>query len=220
MGFLLPLILIAATHVSAGALATAEDFAVEALKEPAPAEVAESVRKELAPAGSRIVRGGKPFVDFWFRAALPTGEERPGLGILYRALKPTGLVGVARFHGGGGDIKGQKFPAGVYTMRYGVQPEDGDHQGVTESRDFLLLCPAGADAGADLLDPKDLNKMSAKVNGKKHPAVLYLVGGDGGTLPRVITDATAERTVFEAEVPAAGGKPLRLSIVVVGKAAE
>jgi hypothetical protein len=210
MRFLFPLILLAAR----------EEYSVEALKEPAPSEIAEAVRKELAPAGSRVLRGGKPFIDFWFRATLPTGEARGGLGILYGTLKPTGLVGVARVHGGGSDFKGQKFPAGLYTMRYGVQPEDGDHQGATDSRDFLLLCPAASDASPDLLDPKELNKMSAKVNGKKHPAVLYLVGGDGGTLPRVVRDAAADRTVFEVEVPAAGGKPLRLSIVVQGKAAE
>ncbi|HVE38395.1 MAG TPA: hypothetical protein VNM14_00820 [Planctomycetota bacterium] len=210
MRFLFPLILLAAR----------EEFAVEALKEPAPSEVAEAVRKELAPAGSRVLRDGKPFLDFWFRTTLPTGEARGGLGILYGTLKPTGLVGVARVHGGGSDFKGQKFPAGLYTLRYGVQPEDGDHQGVTESRDFLLLTPAASDPSPDLLDPKELNKLSAKVNGKKHPAVLYLVGGDGGPLPRVVRDATADRSVFEAQVPAAGGKLLRLSIVVQGKAAE
>jgi hypothetical protein len=209
MRILLPLILLAAR----------EEFSVDALKEAAPAEVSEPIRKELAPAASRILRGGKPFVDFWFRNALPAGEARTGLGILYGSLKPAGLVGVARFHGGGSDFKGQKFPTGVYTMRYGVQPEDGDHQGVSESRDFLLLCPAASDASPDVLDPKELNKLSAKVNGKKHPAVLYLVGGDGGTLPRVTRDAAADRTIFEAEVPA-GGKPQRLSIVIVGKAAE
>jgi len=212
MRFLFPLILLAVPRT--------EEFAVEPLKEGAPTEVAEAIRKEIAPAGSRVLRGGKPFVDFWFRAALPTGEARGGLGILYGTLKPSGLVGVARFHGGGSDFKGQKFPAGVYTMRYGLQPEDGDHQGVTESRDFLLLCQAAVDASPDPVEAKDLNKLSAKVNGKKHPAVLYLVGGQGGTLPRVVTEPAADRTLFEAEVPAAGGKPMRLSIVVVGKAAE
>jgi hypothetical protein len=210
MRILIPLVL----------LAVREEFAVEALKESAPSEVAEAIRKELAPAASRILRGGKPFIDFWFRSTLPTGEARGGPGILYGTLKPTGLVGVARVHGGGSDFKGQKFPAGLYTLRYGVQPEDGDHQGVTESRDFLLLCPADSDPSPEPLDPKDLTKRSAKINGKKHPAVLYLVRGDGGTLPRVVRDATADRTVFEAEAPTAGGKSLRLSIVVVGKVAE
>jgi len=210
MRFVLPLML----------LALREEFAVEPLQEAAPADVAEAVRKELAPAASRVLRGGKPFVDFWFRSTLPTGDARGGPGVLYGTLKPTGLVGVVRVHGGGSDFKGQKFPAGDYTMRYGVQPEDGDHQGVTESRDFLLLCPAASDPSADPLDPKELIKRSARINGKKHPAVLYLVGGDGGTLPRVVRNPAADRTVFEAEVPATGGKPLRLSIVIVGKVAE
>jgi hypothetical protein len=210
MRFLIPFVL----------LAVREDFAVESLKEGAPAELSEAIRKELAPAGSRVVRGGKPFVDFWFRAALPTGDAKGGLGILYPSLKPSGLVGVARFHGGSSDFKNQKFPAGVYTMRYALQPEDGDHQGTAESRDFLLLCPIASDASPELLEPKELNKLSAKVNGKKHPAVLYLVGGQGGTLPRVVKDEAAEQAIFEAEVPAAGGKPLRLSIVIVGKAKE
>ena len=213
MRFLIPFVL----TLLAG---RAEDLAVEALREAAPAEVAEVIRKELAPAGFRIHRAGKPFVDFWFRTTLPTAEARQGLGILYATLKSGGLVGVARFHGGASDFKAQKFPAGLYTMRYAVQPEDGDHQGVTESRDFLLLCPVATDPSAEPMEFKELNKLSARVNGKKHPAVLYLVAGQGGTLPRIVKDETAERSVFECEAPGAGGKPLRLSIVIVGKAAE
>jgi hypothetical protein len=200
-------------------LLSAEEFAVQPIQEAAPSEISEAIRKELAPAGSRVMRGGKPFVDFWFRTAVPTADPARGLGINYPTVRQGGLVGVARFHGGASDFKAQKFTAGVYTMRYAVQPEDGDHQGTAESRDFLLLCQAAVDQGVDPIEAKELNKLSAKVNGKKHPAVLWLVTGQGGTLPRVLHDETAERAVFEAEVPA-GGKPLRFSIVVVGKAAE
>jgi hypothetical protein len=167
----------------------------------------------------RVLRGGKPFVDFWFRGAVPAAEPNKSLGVLYPTLRQGGLVGVARFHAESADFKAQKFPPGVYTMRYAVQPEDGDHQGVTESRDFLLLCAASTDPTAEGMEVKDVIKLSAKVNGKKHPAVLYLVSGQGGTLPRVVTDETAERSVFEVEV-SAGGKPLRLSIVIVGKAGD
>lgn len=201
-------------------LAPAADFAVEPLKEGAPSEAAEAIRKEMPAVGHRVLRGGKPFVDFWVRAAVETGDAAKGLGILYPTLRQGGLVGVARFHGGGSDFKAQRFPAGVYTMRFAIQPEDGDHQGVTESRDFLLLCQAAADPSPEpIADLKELNKLSAKVNGKKHPAVLYLVSGQGGTLPRVVHDETAERSVFEVEA-SVGGKPQRLCIVIVGKAAE
>ena len=111
-----------------------------------------------------------------FSSAVPTAEPNPSLGVLYPTLRQGGFVGVARFHAGAADFKAQKFPAGVYTMRYAVQPEDGDHQGVTESRDFLLLCAAASDPAIDAMELKELNKLSARVNGKKHPAVLYLVG--------------------------------------------
>jgi hypothetical protein len=211
---------VAISHPSgSSAFGRAAEFAVEPLQEGAPSEAAEAIRKELAPGGTRVTRGGKPFVDFWFRTAVPTADPAKGLGILYPTLKPGGLVGVVRFHGGASDFKAQKFPAGVYTLRYAVQPEDGDHQGTAESRDFLLLCQAAVDLAPDPIESKELNKMSAKVNGKKHPAVLYLVSGQGGKLPRVLHDETADRAVFEAEAPA-GGKPLRFSIVIVGKAAE
>jgi hypothetical protein len=200
-------------------LLVAPDFKVEALPEAAPAEVAETVRKELAPAGTRVLRGSKPFVDFWFRGAVPTAGAVKAVGVLYPTLRQGGLVGVARFHAEGSDFKAQKVPPGVYTMRYAVQPEDGDHQGTTDSRDFLLLGPAAADSTAESMEVKDAIKASAKVNGKKHPAVLYLVAGQDGTLPRVLTDKTADRSVLEIEV-SAGGKPLRLSIVIFGKAEE
>lgn len=197
-----------------------EEFAVEPLSEPPPKEVRESLRAELSPTGSRIVRAGRPFADFWFRKSLPTGTPLQGLGIQYGSLRPGGLIGVARFAGGSSDFKGQKFGAGVYTLRYAIQPEDGDHQGVSESRDFLLLSSASEDSSPEAMEPKDLHKLSAKVNGKKHPAVLYLVGAQGGPAPRITRDDVAQRVVFETEAPGAGGKPFRLALVVVGKAPE
>ncbi len=201
--------------------AKGEEFTVEALKEGAPAEVADAIRKEMAPAGTRVLRGGKPFIDVWFRAAVPTGEPRQGLGILYGEIRQGGVVGAVRFHAGSSDYKNQKFPAGVYTLRYGLQPEDGDHQGTADNRDFLLLCQAAGDASPDpIAEPKELHKLSAKVNGKKHPAVLYLVRGPEGAAPRIVRDDPAERVMLEVDVPASGGKHLRMWIVIVGKAPE
>ena len=86
-------------------LLVASDFKVESLKEAAPAEVAETVRKELAPAGTRVLRGGKPFADFWFRSAVPTSEANKSLGVLYPTLRAGGLVGVVRFHADSADFK-------------------------------------------------------------------------------------------------------------------
>ena len=192
--------------------------ALESMKEEAPRGIAEAQRRDLAPTGTRVLRSGKPLIDVWFRSAVPTAGPRTGKGILYGALIPGSLIGVVRVHDGASDFKGQKIAAGLYTLRYAVQPDDGDHFEVTESRDFLLLCEAAEDATPEALDAKALQKLSSRINGKKHPSVLSLTAGKGGARPRVGTEPAREKTVLEVEVPASGGKSIGLAIVVAGKA--
>jgi hypothetical protein len=194
--------------------------AAEALTEGAPAGFAEAQRRDLAPTGTRVLRAGRPLADFWFRAAVPTSDPRRGPGIHYGSLIPGSRVGAVRVHEGASDFKGQKIAPGLYTLRYAVQPDDGDHQDVTESRDFLLLCEAAADATPGDLDEKTLRTMSARINGKKHPSVLYLTEGKGGSRPRVTTQSSPVKTVLEVDVPGSGGGTIALAIVVDGKAEE
>lgn len=194
--------------------------AAEALTDGAPAGFAEAQRRDLAPTGTRVVRSGRPLVDFWFRTALPTADPRRGAGIRYGSLVPGSRVGAVRVYEGASDFKGQKIAPGLYTLRYAVQPEDGDHQDVTESRDFLLLCEAAADAAPGDLDEKTLRTLSARINGKKHPSVLYLTDGKGGARPLVRTEPSPEKTVLEVDVPTSGGGTLALAIVVAGRAEE
>lgn len=217
---------IVAAAFSVAALSSAvfgDDFSVGPLKEGAPSEVAEALRRELSPEGQRILKGDKPFMDFWLRAFAPASSDKPPLGVRFGEIKPWSFVGVVRVHGGGSDFKNQKFPAGVFTLRYGIQPEDGDHQGTAESRDFLLLSSAGTDSSPETLGEKDAVKLSAKINGKKHPIVLWLVPPEEeGKGPRITKNEMKEHVLFETSIAQGkkDGKPLSLAIVVVGKAAE
>jgi hypothetical protein len=73
------------------------------------------------------------------------------------------------------DYRDTELPAGVYTLRYWVQPADGDHMGVSQYRDFLLLCPAAEDTDPDAtFEEKPLLELAAKASGKVHPAVIAL----------------------------------------------
>jgi hypothetical protein len=219
MKLVLPLLAV----LAAARGAAADDFAVEALKDPPPGELAEPVRKELASGGVRVLRGGKPFMDVWLRGAAPASQAKAPLGVRFPELRPGGLLGAVRIHGGGSDFKNQKYPAGLFTLRYQIQPEDGDHQGTSDSRDFLLLGPAAADASSGDLSYPESVKLSAKVNGKKHPIVLWLVPpAEEGKGPRVVKDDQRELVLLELSMPLgqAGGKPISLALVIVGKAAE
>ena len=49
------------------------------------------------------------------------------------------------------EIRGKVVKPGVYTLRYGQQPQNGDHLGISPFREFLLISPAAIDK-----DPKVL----------------------------------------------------------------
>ena len=208
-----------------GAAAAADKYKLEALKEAAPGEVAEGLRAVLSSEGLRIVDAkGEPLLDFWPRKEVRTIEEKAELGVKLGLLEEGTLVGVARAHKKAADFRAQSYAPGVYTCRYCLQPRDGDHLGVSETRDFLLLSPAKGDTSPEPLPVKEIVKRSAEVSGKKHPAVLYLLRATGadGMPARLQENEELGYWLLECEVPAAsGGKgPARLKIVFVGKAAD
>ena len=55
------------------------------------------------------------------------------------------LVGVIRVGAAWSDIRGYGMKAGVYTLRFALQPQNGDHLGVSPNREFLLVCPSALD---------------------------------------------------------------------------
>ena len=131
--------------------------------------------------GIKITNNGAPYCALWFRTGKVGGgatEENatmPGI--------PIGtLLGVIRFDGKGSDRRGQNIKPGVYTMRYGLIPVNGDHQGAAPQRDFFVLVPASDDKDLNAT-PKfeDLVAMSKKASGTPHPAVLSFWKADGST---------------------------------------
>lgn len=181
--------------VSAGAQALAqESYKVEPLKEAPPAELAGPVKETLNPEGLRIVDDqGKTVADVWFRKAIPAsgkpaGPEGP---VLFPTLKVGELIGALRFTEEGRDFRDQAIAKGVYTLRYGLQPMNGDHLGASPFRDFALLLPAAKDKALGDLAAKPLHEESAESAGTSHPAILMLLeapAGAGKTAPTMLHD--------------------------------
>jgi len=147
-----------------------------------PAAVAEPIRKLLGP-DALVVRGEKDAVvmTVWFRAAIPVRAtaEQVKNGLTYREIPEGALVGVVQFPHPFTDFRRQEIPAGVYTLRFAVQPDIGDHTGTAPHPDFCLLSPAAKDATATAVEKKALIEMSSAVNEGKHPAVLLLFPNAG-----------------------------------------
>jgi hypothetical protein len=139
-----------------------------------PPEVAPAIAQALQE-GTRISNNGAAYCEIWFRKEKPAGPKSTEENVTLPSVPMGTLLGVIRFDGKGADRRGQTIKAGVYTLRYGIMPVNGDHQGAAPQRDFLLLTPAAEDRDLNATPSFDtLVAMSRKASHSAHPAVLSL----------------------------------------------
>lgn len=150
-----------------------------------PAEVAASISKGLQKDGVKITKNGAAYCEIWLRSEKPTGGKAQE-GQTLADVPQGALVGVVRFDGAGQDRRGQGIKAGVYTLRYGLIPVNGDHQGAAPQRDFVVMSPAANDTDLNATPAFDaLMDMSRKASGTPHPAVLSLWKADADFQPGI-----------------------------------
>ena len=180
--------------------------------------VSDAIRKQLEPGGYRVSTADGP-VDVWLRAQVPTGKN-PVDGATYDKLTESTLVGVIQFAKDSRDYKGLHIPAGIYTMRYEVQPDDGNHLGTAPTRDFLLLMPPDADTDPSAVyDFQKMVALSSRVNGtNKHPTPLNLVAPETKRFPTADKDSE-DHTILNVQVKTATGY-MPIALVVKGTAAQ
>ena len=123
---------------------------------------------------------GKVAAEFWMRSSAFEGEAMGGFGVRFDAFPEGALLGVVRFPDTGSDFREQNIKPGVYTMRFGLHPENGDHMGVAASRDFAVLITVEADKEpAKNYEFEPLTKMSMDSSGNPHPTIMRLELPDG-----------------------------------------
>lgn len=205
-------------------------YKVEVLKEAPPAGLPPEIKGAVQETGYRVVgEDGKPYVEFWLRKKAPASGKPSGPkgNLLFPVLAEGELLGVLRFPGEGFDFRDQSIAAGLYTVRYGIQPTDGAHLGASPYRDFALLIPAAQDKTLKDLPKKQLQESSAKSAGTSHPAVLMLLAPPDGTTasasaPTLAHDETKNTwgVVVGLPLDLGGGKSdtLNMQLIVVGKA--
>jgi hypothetical protein len=134
-----------------------------------------AIRALVAEEGTQFSNEGKLVAEIWLCKALPTTGTPTSLGQSYGQIAEGTLVGVLRLPASWMDYKGQPVPPGTYTLRYAVQPADGNHTGTTIYRDFLALIPAASDTETQgPVAHTTLVDLSKKTTRTAHPAVLGL----------------------------------------------
>jgi hypothetical protein len=194
---------------------------VQNIGAPTDSAVPEALRQVLDSKGYRLTLDEPaPACELWIRKSVPAQPKKDAEGVTYPQLAESTLVGVAHFPQAAVDFRGHRIPAGFYTLRYELMPNDGNHLGAAPNRDFLLLVPAASDA-----DPiatfkfQDLVTMSASTTGTKHPSPLSLAPADSGTSASVSRD-DQDHWIFSTRMKLASGEELPFALVVKGTAQQ
>lgn len=196
----------------------AQDYKVAAGNTPAPAELAAPVRALLAPGSLNVTGRSGPYCEIWLRSAIPAAAQaNSALGVSYGQLVDGEIFGAIHFDAPVIDVRNQPIQPGTYVLRYGLQPVDGNHQGVSDYRDFLLLTPPDQDTSVANLADKDMYVLSRKASRAGHPSVWSLVPADSAPalLPGVSHDTNEDFWIvyFKATV---GSSPVTLGLVING----
>lgn len=210
------------TMLCLSAAAAPPDYKATVGTVPVPAEIFAPVRALLSPTSISVTGPNGPLCEIWLRASIPAAAQaNSALGVVYGKLVDGSLVGAIHFDSPVKDFRNQAIKPGTYVLRYGLQPVDGNHQGVSDYRDFLLLTPAALDTSAANLADHDLYALSRKASGAGHPSVWSLVPADGAPtlLPAVTHDTSNDYWVlyFQATI---GPSPATVGLVVVGHVEE
>ena len=183
--------------------------------------VPDAVRQVLEPKGYRIFLDGTSIAaEIWLRKDMPAQPKKESADVIYDRVPESTLVGVLRWPQASTDYRGQPVPAGFYTLRYELIPNDGNHLGVAPSRDFLLMIPVNADPDpGKVFKPLEVIAMSRQASHTKHPAPLSMLQPEGGTAPAIAKD-DQDHYIFSAGIKLASGEDMPFALVVKGTAQQ
>jgi len=161
----------------AAAVFASDPHQLEAFKSPAPKGISAAIAAKLDENAFRISGPEGVVCEIWLVKEITTKDDfKSSLTVKY-PFTPGQLLGAARLPTAGAalDFRGQELPAGVYTLRYGHQPQDGNHLGTSDVSDFGLACSSELDQDpAPVEGVKNLFKLSAKAAGTAHPAIFQM----------------------------------------------
>ncbi len=156
--------------------ARAQNFKATKVPSPPPQDLSPAVRDVLASEALRVTGSNGVQCDLWLRQAVPVAAgAKQDQEIAFWQIAEGTLIGAIRFPDNVLDYRGQPIRAGVYTLRYALIPEDGNHMGAAPpQRDFLLLGPAAEDTSPSAFTRDETLDMSRKVTHTRHPTVWSL----------------------------------------------
>ncbi len=207
-------------------VANGQDYSVEKIDSAPETEgVSEEIAKLIADHGVRVKRGStRTFCEIWLCKQLEVEPNFKATEERLYPFSPGQLIGLLHFGRRGSEFRDQTMSSGWYTLRFGLQPIDGNHEGTSPTRDFLLMLAAEQD---DLPEAwkseQDLHEASSEAAGSSHPAMLCLQRASEGSELAIRHDEANDWWVLHLVAPGVAEKkpkPIPMDLVVVGHAEE
>ncbi len=180
----------------------------------APAELAAPVAAALSP-NAVTVTTGTTKLEFWWLKSLPL---RPGAtgAPSWADVADGALVGAMRLSANWSEIRGYTIRPGVYTLRFALQPQNGDHMGISPAREFLLPAPAAEDVAVDPVGYDRAVAMASKSSRRAHPASISIDPAVSTATALSATTNDLGHQVVIVSVQTSAGTPLTFGVVVAG----
>jgi hypothetical protein len=210
----------------AAPVALGQEYSVETIEEgPDAEELSADLVSLMSDQGMRVKRGTRTAAEIWLCKQWPIDSDfKKTMQRLY-PFQSGDLIGVLHFSRRGSDFRDQQISSGWYTLRFALQPVDGNHIGTSPTRDFLVMIDVGEDAADKTWSDEELNQASAAAAGSSHPAMLCLQPpqGEGDSLS-IRHDEARDWWIVRAPGMGAGAdgktQDVSLEFVIAGHALE
>lgn len=179
-----------------------------------PTEVAAPVAATLSSEVVTVTAGGNK-LEFWWVKSLPL-REGASAAPSWADVEDGALAGVLRLSAAWSEIRGYTIRPGVYTLRFALQPQNGDHMGISPHREFLLPAPAAEDTAVAPAGYDGAVALAKKASRRAHPASISIDPPVATAAPQSTTTSDLGHQVVVMSVPTSAGKPLIFGVVVEG----
>ncbi|MCI0744250.1 MAG: hypothetical protein L0Y58_02490 [Verrucomicrobia subdivision 3 bacterium] len=199
--------------------AQAADLTLKVSDKPPPKELSEAIQKLLQPRAIQLLDGNKPVLEYWLVKELSTQSKPESVAKSLDPIRQATVLGAVNVATPRRDYRGDDVPAGVYTMRFALQPQDGNHSGTSEFGYFGVLVPTKLDQSPDAIAGyKALMRASSKETSTDHPRIVSLRPANSaeGEIPNLSSPAPEHKSV-RVKIPGKEGEAVVFEIVYEGK---
>ncbi|MCI0627427.1 MAG: hypothetical protein L0387_38240 [Acidobacteria bacterium] len=186
-----------------------------------PEGISESLKGILQSEGYKVISDrGSVWCEVWIRKEIANLGKPASPEAKYPALHLGQLLGVMKFNAPGSDYRGQAIKPGLYTLRYCLILQDGNHLGAAPILDFVLLVPATEDTKDPdaVMTTEEIVALSRKASGTNHPAVINLAPPPAAASKATLVKDDLDHWVLTVKSQSKPAADLPIGIIVVGHA--